>query len=413
MSQQEMHRRARNQLHELRAKRNNFEQIVQSRALTDQEKKEFASVKSDLTEARDAYVELDLRMAKQDEANEARARLNLDDTITPSIYDTPGDSINEQERSILMDVAEGRATHAILNHKHKADLDQAESRALHTGSTGAGAETMTDKVVRDFYEVIDRSSGVWAAAGKIDTQLDESPFKLPLLTDHGAGDSELAEGGDITEDDLGTGDANFNAYRYTGIQVLSNSLLNSSVVDMQLWIAKALAQRLVKQWRDRLTIGTGTNMPQGIAVGAGAGITAAAVDAVTADELVDLVHEVSPENRDTRRSAWVMHDSTWQAIRKLKDNDDNYIVGSLANGAELTLSGYPVILDQGMPEMATGNRAIVFGAIKDAYLIRHCDIRIDISHAYRFQQDEVAWRAVQALDAKVIDATAIKALEMG
>jgi HK97 family phage major capsid protein len=61
--------------------------------------------------------------------------------------------------------------------------------------------------------------------------------------------------------------------------------------------------------------------------------TAVSATAVTDDELVDLVHSVAPEVRDTRTSVFVMNDNTWQTIRKLKDTTGLNLVGDLGSGA--------------------------------------------------------------------------------
>ena len=399
-----MRKRAHSDLHELRAKRNGFEQMAENRALTGDEKRELASVKSDLDEARTRFEDLEIR-AQQQRETEAAISPELRN-IMPSDHgpDTggPASVTPFDSRSQLLDVARGRSQGFTL-----------ERRSLQLYRPSHGAETMDTRILRQFYEVLDRSSQLFAAAGKVSTGLDQSPINLPVLVDHGEGDQELAESADITVADGATGEVPFFAHRYTGIQSASNSLLNSSAVDMQLMIARMLAQRLVKTWRARLTVGTGTNQPQGITVGAGVGLTAAAADLLEPDELIGLVHTVSPENRDTRRSAFVMHDTTWQHIRTLKDSDGRYLVGDLGMGADMRISGYPVIVDNSMPIMATGNRAVVFGAIEDAFLVRHTDVRVEMSDSWRFQQDEISWRAVIALDSKVVDDTAIKALTMG
>ena len=66
-----------------------------------------------------------------------------------------------------------------------------------------------------------------------------------------------------------------------------------------------------------------------------------------------------------------------------------------------------------MPIMEAGNRAIAFGAIGEAYRIRHTAVRVDQSSSFKFDSDELTYRIIMALDAKVIDPSAIVALEMG
>ena len=289
-----------------------------------------------------------------------------------------------------------------------------ERRDLLMSDPVKGQETVETRVVRNFYQVMDQVSGLWRTAGKIETGPDESPLKLPVVTDFGEGDQELPEGNEIGISDSEIVSVKFGAYRYASIQPISNTLRNSSVLDFGMLVTETLGKRLVRSYRDRLATGDGVAQPQGVTVGASQGPTTAASDAITDDELVDLVHAVGAEYRDAATSSFVMHDSTWQHARKLKDADGRYLAGDLTNGAELRLLGYPVVIDRAMPEMGdAGNRPVVFGAIHDAYRIRHTAVRIDESEHYRFERDEHSYRVVMGLDAKVIDPLAIVALEMG
>ena len=306
-----------------------------------------------------------------------------------------------EARGGLLDLVEGRIGQLSL-----------EARAMTTGGSGTGAEVITTKLASAFYEILGSRSALFAAARKIETGEDISPIQVPILATVGAGDQERAEGSTITADDAGLDEVTLGAYSYAGIQLASNQLLASSSVSVQDVVVKALARRLVDSYRARLAVGTGSSQPQGITVGAGAGVTAASATAVTADELVDLVHSVSPESRDTRTSAFVMADSTWQTIRKLKASDGLYLVGDLGNGAALELLGYRVIIDQAMPAMTTGLRPIVFGAISEAFMVRTTDVRIESSVDAGWETDQTSFRAVQWLDAKVVDASAIRALTM-
>lgn len=383
-----------------RAQRNKFNQIAEDRALTSDEKAEFSSVKSDyseLLERRDraqAMREGSIRVQQSAERSGLPPAKSRDEANTGA----PGHGARDGLTSMI----EGRAASATL-----------ERRSLLASAATGGQETIETRVLRNFYEVMDQFSGVWRVAGKIETGNDESPVKLPVVADFGRGDQELPEGAEITADDATIESVEFGAYRYTGIQSISNTLANSSVVDTGMLVSSALAKRIVREYRDRLTIGTGTGQPQGLTVGASAGPTAAAADAITEEELFATVHALAPEYRDTMMSSWVMHDSTWQQIRQLKGTDGHYLVGDLGNGADMRLLGYPVVIDQAMPIMEAGNRALTFGAIADGYRIRHTATRVNTSTDYRFETDEMSYRIVMALDAKVIDPSAIVALEMG
>lgn len=386
---------------EIRAKRNHLDETANTRALDETEKRSLASIKEDLREYELRRDRMSANMKRDAEAAEATRNHPASDMETRN---------SETE---MLEIGGGSITDLIEGRTNELFLETLEQRAMSTTGSNAGAETMATKVESQFYRVLEQYSGLWRVARKRPTGLDESPVELPILTASGDGEQEHSEGSEITADDAATGSVTFGAYRYAGLVNLSNSLRNSAGVNMDELVTESLAKTLVREYRARLAVGTGTGMPQGITVGAGAGVTADSETAVTGDELFDLVHSVAAEVRDVRTSSWVMHDSTWLAIRKLKDsNDGTYLVGDLANGAALTLCGYNVQIDNAMPEMASGTVPIVFGAIGDAFQIRHTNSRIDISDAARFKEDEMSYRAIIALDSKVVDSTAIKALTM-
>jgi HK97 family phage major capsid protein len=106
----------------------------------------------------------------------------------------------------------------------------------------------------------------------------------------------------------------------------------------------------------KLTTGSGSSDVEGIVTNSAAGVTAASATAVTADEIIDLVHSVDPEYRQSPNAAIMMNDSTLTAIRKLKDGNGNYLwqMGDFQIGTPQNILGYPVVVNQDMDSIATG-----------------------------------------------------------
>ena len=59
----------------------------------------------------------------------------------------------------------------------------------------------------------------------------------------------------------------------------------------------------------------------------------------------------------------MFHDTTLQAIRKLKDGQNNYLwqMGDVRSGAPATLLGNPYLVNQAMDSIAANKKVIVFG----------------------------------------------------
>ena len=63
----------------------------------------------------------------------------------------------------------------------------------------------------------------------------------------------------------------------------------------------------------KLTTGSGSSDVEGIMTNSAAGVTAASTTAVTADEIINLVHSVDPTYR-VGNAAFMMNDNTLAAV---------------------------------------------------------------------------------------------------
>ena len=134
---------------------------------------------------------------------------------------------------------------------------------------------------------------------------------------------------------------------------------------------------------------------------------------LTADVIIDLYYSLRQVYRGND-TAWLMNATTIQALRKLKDGNQNYIwVDNIANGMVGTLLGRPVYESRFMPNFNTaGNKAILFGDFKKAYTI------FDL-HGLRIVRDVVTDKtSVQFYTSKrvgnmVKDSCALKCLVKG
>jgi len=92
------------------------------------------------------------------------------------------------------------------------------------------------------------------------------------------------------------------------------------------------------------------------------------VVASSADILIDMVTALKPQYR--KGAVWLMNRSTAAVVSKFKDAEDRYIwQQSLIVGQPSTLLGYPVEIDEDMPDIATGSLSIAFGNIEKTYTI--------------------------------------------
>jgi HK97 family phage major capsid protein len=143
--------------------------------------------------------------------------------------------------------------------------------------------------------------------------------------------------------------------------------LQDSAIDLESFIGGALGERIARIFNTHATTGDNSSKPQGISA-SGAGKTAAAVDAITFAELLDLQHSLDPAYRANAK--FMMHDSTFKLVRKLVDDQNRPIfMNDLSATSPGTLFGVPVVINQDVATVAASAKAIYYGDFSK-YIIR-------------------------------------------
>ena len=139
---------------------------------------------------------------------------------------------------------------------------------------------------------------------------------------------------------------------------VSKKLVNNSKFDIVTFVVSKMAEAAVLFIEKELLNGTNGKI-------AGLSnvknfVTAEAAIAITADELIDLQEEVIDAYQ--KNAIWIMNRKTRKAIRKLKDNDGNYLLNRDMNAKwGYTLLGKDVYTSDSMPVMAAGKVAVYYG----------------------------------------------------
>ena len=143
--------------------------------------------------------------------------------------------------------------------------------------------------------------------------------------------------------------------------------------------------------------------------GAETGVTAASATAVTADELMDLYYSLKSPYR--KKSVWVLNDSTIKAIRKLKDNNGQYLwQPSLTAGAPDMILGRPIKTSAYMPAIAAGAKTIAFGDFSYYWIADRQGRSFKRLNELFAATGQVGFLASQRVDGKMILAEAVKVL---
>jgi HK97 family phage major capsid protein len=162
---------------------------------------------------------------------------------------------------------------------------------------------------------------------------------------------------------------------------ITQQALDDVAIDLERWLADEVDGEFGIQENIGFLSGNGVNKPDGILTyvtgaanaakhpfGAITGATAAGVNAVTTDEVIDLIYSLPSERNANAK--FFLNRSSLGKLRKLKDGQGNYIwQPTFVAGEPSTLAGYPVVEVPGMPNMTTGLVSILFGDMEATYLV--------------------------------------------
>jgi HK97 family phage major capsid protein len=215
----------------------------------------------------------------------------------------------------------------------------------------------------------------------------------------------IAENTAVSEQDITFGQVVFYAHKYSSklIQV-PVELLEDSAFDLASEIGRILGERLGRITNRHFTVGTGAGQPEGIVPGSTLGVTTASGTAITADELLGLVHSVDPSYRTA--AGFMMHDNIMLHIRKLKDGQGQFLWSSGLNaGMADRLCGYPITVNQHMQSaVETGTKTVIFGQLSKYKIRDVAGVRLVRLNERYADYDQVGFLAFSRHDGHLLDA---------
>lgn len=240
------------------------------------------------------------------------------------------------------------------------------------------------------------------------TSLQDIPF--PVENARAAG-SAVAEGATNAISTPTFTQETLRAWKYGTLVVASEELLASEDVDLESFFARNMGVGVGTAVNNILTLGTGTVQPEGIAAGAGSGVTGGTgVSGVpTYANLVDLVHSVDSLYASSPNAGFQMRRATLGSVRKIVDTNGSYIFVPAANYAmPSTVLGYPVYENPDVAATATNAKSVYFGDWSYFYVRQAGGIDVKVSNEAYFTSDQVAYKVRTWVDSFVGQSEAIK-----
>ena len=169
----------------------------------------------------------------------------------------------------------------------------------------------------------------------------------------------IEEGGALTFGDAAFDQKFLDAHKLHVAIKVTEELLYDNAFQLENWIIEEFGKALANAEEDAFLNGDGNGKPNGLFKDAQTGVTIDSVD-ITADDVIDLVYSLKRPYR--KNASFITNDGTLGVIRKLKDDNGNYLwQPSLQAGQPDTLLGYSIHTSQFAPVLAAGNVAMAFG----------------------------------------------------
>ncbi len=351
-------------------------------------------------------MEQELQAVKRD--NDIRARNAAYNTVrvpagTPRATPGPGETY-------------GQAFNAYLRTgKPNADLI---AMAQSEGTPSEGGYLVPDEFRTKMVEKLKAFGGIGGLASRYTTGTG-APVDWPTLDD-------TANVGEITQEgntfssgaDVAFGTNSLTSYTYmaggsgsTPLRI-NYELAQDTAFDLEGLITRLLSTRIARIQATHFATGTGVQQPLGLVTGR-TPVQAAANTGFVFDDFVEWEHSLDPAYRGSAR--WLMNDTTLKIAKKIADsNGDPIFRGWGANMAlgfnESTLLGYPLSIDQAMPDYSAADHtklAIVFGDVNQGYVIRDVrSVQLLVNPYSRMSYRQIEYSAWMRCDATQQDTNA-------
>lgn len=191
---------------------------------------------------------------------------------------------------------------------------------------------------------------------------------------------------------------------------VSKSLLRKSKFNLTAFVTRKMAEDIAKWLEKEILMGTDGKIT-GMDTGVTQVVTTAVAGKITADELIDTQDEV-PDIFQSK-AIWIMNRKTRTAVRKLKDNDGNYLLNrDLSAKWGYILLGKDVYTTDSVPAMEAGKTAVFYGDMSGLAVKISEEMSIQVLREKYATQHAIGVVGYIAADAKVEHTQKISKLKM-
>jgi len=274
-------------------------------------------------------------------------------------------------------------------------------------------------VPEDFSNILDvatKFTGAIEGLAQVLNTTSGATLPYPKVNDTSVVGAILSEGSADVVSDMTFAALNLGAYTYSSkIVKVSYQLLQDAAFNLDEFLVNTLGERIARGQNAHFTTGTGSSQPQGLITAGSSALTTASTTAITADEILTLIHSIDKSYRNSPKFALMGADTTAAAIRKLgvgSSNDFPVFIPGMAAGEPDRVFGVPFYVNNDMASIAATNKPLV-AADFSKYVVRNAGgvqmLRLNERFADALL---VGYIAYKRSDAGAIDTSAIKFITM-
>lgn len=191
---------------------------------------------------------------------------------------------------------------------------------------------------------------------------------------------------------------------------ISKSLLNNSDRDLFNFVIGKMGESIALWLEKELLFGTSDKI-EGLDGGVTQIITASSATAIKGDDLIDVQDEIPDIYQGS--CVWIMNRKTRNAIRKLKDNDGNYMLNrDMSSKWNYTLLGKDIYTSSNMPAPSAGKTVIFYGDFSGLAIRITENMELQILREKYATQHAIGVVGWMELDSKVENAQKLSKLVM-
>jgi HK97 family phage major capsid protein len=256
---------------------------------------------------------------------------------------------------------------ANLTAERKAILDGIanEYKALNVANDSAGGYFAPVEFVR---EVLKQVTEITPARALVNIrQTGSKSINLPRRTGRFAA-QRIQEMGTKTETTgYQTGLDEMTAPEMFALVDITNDMLEDSFIDIAAEIQNEATEQFAFQEGYEWINGTGIGQYEGLLNNSSIGVTGTGSAAITADSLITVRGAI--KSFYTNAGRYIMNRKTIAAVRRLKDNNNQYLWMPLSGANPNSIAGDPYTEVPDLPDVASSAYPIIYGDFKRGYTI--------------------------------------------